>query len=254
MRAARRGDPAIYARARRDHPGRAARRGLAASAPARLSCLAQPVRGGPGDPPQRNLRSSCAVMPAVSGSRTRSIIGRAWQPNTTLPAAAAMPRHTSAATATAAPCAPSPTAFCRWPAPCSNSRRCSTPATRFGTPSPREHPPAIPLFDRKRPSLRPDLPPGRAPGAAAVKDADANAAASAEPAQSVLDRASMVLPLPWRSCITGCRAGLTPRSFSLDHWWEVHFLQRRVRRNLRHKFPLEVSNFEQTQLRAGNTV
>jgi hypothetical protein len=42
------------------------------------------------------------------------------------------------------------------------------------------------LFDRKRPSLRPDLPPGRAPRAAAVKDAAANAAAPAEPAQSVL--------------------------------------------------------------------
>src|SRR5580693_748076 len=49
--------PAIHARARQDHPRRAARRGLAASAPARLSCLAQPVRSGPSDPPQRqNLR------------------------------------------------------------------------------------------------------------------------------------------------------------------------------------------------------
>src|SRR6266481_5909885 len=67
LRAARRGDPAIHARARKDHPRRAAphgsspwaegRRGLAASAPARLSRFAQPVRGGPGDPPQRqNLR------------------------------------------------------------------------------------------------------------------------------------------------------------------------------------------------------
>src|SRR5467141_1425989 len=118
-----------------------------------------------------------------------------------------------AATATAAPCAPSPTACCRWPAPCSNSRRCSTPATRFATPPAREPPPPIPLFDRKPPSLRPDLPPGRAPRAVAVKDAAANAAASAEPAQSVLDRASTVLPLPWRPRITGCRAGLPPALF-----------------------------------------
>jgi hypothetical protein len=58
----------------------------------------------------------------------------------------------------------------------------------------REHAVSIPLFDRKRPSLRPDLPPGRAPRAAAVKDATANAAAPAKPAQSVLDRASTVLP------------------------------------------------------------
>src|SRR4029077_3425759 len=49
----------------------------------------------------------------------------------------------------------------------SNSRRCSIPATRFATPPAREHPPPIPLFDRKRPSLRPDLPPGKAPRAAA---------------------------------------------------------------------------------------
>ena len=48
-------------------------------------------------------------------------------------------------------------------------------------------------FDRTGPSLRPDLPIGRAPRAAAVKDAAANAAAPAEPARSVLDRASTVL-------------------------------------------------------------
>jgi hypothetical protein len=30
-------------------------------------------------------------------------------------------------------------------------------------------------------------------------------------------------PLPWRHCTTGC-----PRPFSLDHWWEVPSLQRRV--------------------------
>src|SRR5580700_10036093 len=40
--------------------------------------------------------------------------------------------------AAAAPCAPSPTACCRWPAPCSNSRRCSTPPTRFARPPARE--------------------------------------------------------------------------------------------------------------------
>src|SRR2546430_13368595 len=43
----------LFRSARKDHPRRAARRGLAASAPARLSRLAQPVRGGPGDPPER---------------------------------------------------------------------------------------------------------------------------------------------------------------------------------------------------------
>jgi len=42
------------------------------------------------------------------------------------------------------------------------------------------------------PSFRPDLPSGRAPRAAAVKDAAAKAA-PAEPARSVLDRASTVL-------------------------------------------------------------
>src|ERR1700730_9871235 len=170
-------------------------------------------------------------MPATSGSRTRSIIGRAWQPSTTRSAAAVMPRCASAATATAAPCAPSPTACCRWPAPCSNSRPCSTPPTKFTRPPAREHAVHIPLFDRKRPSLRPDLPPGRAPRAAAVKDVAANAAAPAEPAQNVLYKGSTLLPLPRRPCITGCRAGLPPRSFSLDHWWEVLFLQQRVRRN-----------------------
>jgi hypothetical protein len=38
-----------------------------------------------------------------------------------------------------------------------------------------------------------------------------------EPAHSVLDRASAVLLLPWRSwpCTTGCRAGLPPRFFRL---------------------------------------
>src|SRR5215471_20401414 len=51
----------------------------------------------------------------------------------------------------------------------------------------------IPLFDRIGPSLRPDLTPGRAPRTAAVKDADAKAAAPAQPARSVLDRASTVL-------------------------------------------------------------
>src|SRR4029077_14459931 len=160
-------------------------------------------------------------MPAISGSRTRSIIGRAWQPSTTLPAAAVMPRCASAATATAERYAPSPTACCRWPAPCSNSRLYSTPATRFGTPPPREHPTPIPLFDRKRPSLRPDLPPGRAPRAAAVKDAAANAAAPAEPAQSGPDRESTVLRLSWTHCTTTESRGVIALLFSLDHWWEV---------------------------------
>ena len=51
----------------------------------------------------------------------------------------------------------------------------------------------IPLFDRTGPSLRRDLPCGSAPRAAAVKDAAAKAAAPAQPAHRVLDRASTVL-------------------------------------------------------------
>jgi hypothetical protein len=47
----------------------------------------------------------------------------------------------------------------------------------------------------------------------AVKDAAANAAASAEPAQRVLDRASTVLPLPWRQCITTVSRGVTAPLF-----------------------------------------
>jgi hypothetical protein len=43
----------------------------------------------------------------------------------------------------------------------------------------------IPLFDRKRPSLRPDLPSGTAPRADAVQDARLRA--PAKPARSVLD-------------------------------------------------------------------
>src|ERR1700730_11551637 len=162
-------------------------------------------------------------MPAISGSRTRSIIGRVSQPSTTRSAAAVMPRCASAAIATAGPCAPSPTACCRWPAPCSSSRHYSTPATRFATPPAREPPPPIPLFDPKPPSLRPDLPPGRAPRAVAVQDAAANAAASAEPARTVLDRASTVLARPGGTAPQGV-AGLPPRSFSIDHWWEVPWL------------------------------
>jgi hypothetical protein len=50
--------------ARKDHPRRAARRGLAASAPARLSRLPQPVRGGPGDPTERqNPRRRAPLCP-----------------------------------------------------------------------------------------------------------------------------------------------------------------------------------------------
>src|ERR1700738_1841889 len=37
------------------------------------------------------------------------------------------------------------------------------PPTRFRRPTAPERPPPIPLFDRKRPSLRPELPSGRAP-------------------------------------------------------------------------------------------
>jgi hypothetical protein len=80
-------------------------------------------------------------------------------------------------------------------------------------PPVREHPPPIPLFDRTPPSLRPDLPPGKVPRAAAVKDAAANAAASAEPAQSVLDRASTVLPFSWRHRTTTVSRGVTAPLF-----------------------------------------
>src|SRR4029077_15662075 len=155
-------------------------------------------------------------MPAISGSRTRSIIGRAWQPSATRSAAAVMPRCVSAATATAAPCAPFPPPCCPWPLPYSHSRLCSTPITMFGKPPAREHRPAIPLFDRKPPSLRPDLPPGRAPRAVAVKDAAAHPAASAEPARSVLDRASTVLPFaPGGTAPQGVPRGYRPALFRL---------------------------------------
>jgi hypothetical protein len=63
-----------------------------------------------------------------------------------------MPRYVSAATATAEPCAPSPTACCRSPALCSNSRRCSSPATRFATPPGREHRlPSLCLIENRHP-------------------------------------------------------------------------------------------------------
>ena len=61
----------------------------------------------------------------------------------------------------------------------------------------------------------PTMPPGRAPRATAVKDAAANAAASAEPAQSVLDRASTVLPLSWRHRPIRVSRGVIARFFRL---------------------------------------
>jgi hypothetical protein len=42
----------------------------------------------------------------------------------------------------------------------------------------------------------------------------------AEPAQSVLDRASTVLPLPWRALRHKVSRGVIAPLFSLDHWWE----------------------------------
>ena len=54
-----------------------------------------------------------------------------------------------------------------------------------------------PFVRSEGPSFRPDLPSGRVPRAAAVKDAAAKAA-PAEPARSVLDRASTVLTLSGR--------------------------------------------------------
>src|SRR5262252_6662757 len=66
------------------------------------------------------------------------------------------------------------------------------------------------------PSFRPDLPTGRAPRAAAVKDA-AVKAAPAEPARSVLDRASTVLNRNGWGYAAGrigcpCRSDLRPDS------------------------------------------
>jgi hypothetical protein len=80
-------------------------------------------------------------------------------------------------------------------------------------PPVREHPPPIPLFDRKPPSLRPDLPPGKAPRAAGVKDAAANAATSAEPAHRVLDRASTVLPIALEALHHRVSCGVTAPLF-----------------------------------------
>jgi hypothetical protein len=101
------------------------------------------------------------------------------------------------------------------------------PPTRFGRP-PREHQHPIPLFDRKRPFLRPDLPSGwQSAARSGSQGCAANVAASAEPAQGVLDRASTALPLPWRECTPTVPARVT-LFFSLDHWWEVRSLHRRV--------------------------
>jgi hypothetical protein len=50
----------------------------------------------------------------------------------------------------------------------------------------------------------------------------------AEPAQSVLDRASPVLRLPWRALRHKVSRGVTAPLFSLDHWWEVLSLRRRA--------------------------
>jgi len=119
--------------------------------------------------------------------------------------------HEGAATATAALCAPSPTACCRWPALCSNSRLCLTLLPGWGRCRRVSIRVPSPCSIENDQSLRPDLPPGRASRAAAVKDATANAVASAEPAQSVLDRASTVLRLPWRHYTTT----LLPRLFRL---------------------------------------
>ena len=117
-------------------------------------------------------------------------------------------------------------ACCRWRAPCSNSRRCSTPATRFGTPPAREHPslcsiesghPFVPtcLLAERRAQRQSRMPPRMRRHRRSRRKA------------SLTERARCY-PLPWRHYTTGCRAGLPPRSFSLDHWWEVLFLQRGV--------------------------
>src|SRR4029077_10816853 len=47
-----------------------------------------------------------------------------------------------------------------------------------------------------------------------------------------IDRASTVLRLSWRHCTTTVSRGVIAAFFSLDHWWEVPFLHRRVRSEL----------------------
>jgi hypothetical protein len=80
-------------------------------------------------------------------------------------------------------------------------------------------------------SIRVD--PGRmapGPGGAPRLAPSGNPAAPAKPAQSVLDRASTVLRLSWRHYTTTVSRGVIALLFSLDNWWEVRFLQRRVGR------------------------
>jgi hypothetical protein len=75
LRAARRGDPAFLARTRKDHPRHAARRGLRASAPARLPCPAGFDGCGPGHPPQRQdlLRAAATCLQQAIGASHLSL-------------------------------------------------------------------------------------------------------------------------------------------------------------------------------------
>ena len=89
-------------------------------------------------PVTRRSGKSCSVTPATGDCRQLSIIGPAWPPSTTRPAVTATPSCAGAVTATAAPCALSPTACCRSPALCLSIRPCSIPPTRLARPPPRK--------------------------------------------------------------------------------------------------------------------
>ena len=144
-------------------------------------------------------------MPAISGSRTRSIIGRAWQPSTTRSAAAVI---------RAAPARPQPR-----PRPTHRRR----PLAVGGL-----HP------ARTADAVRPDLPVWGRRRCVSIRLPSLCSIESSHPAsrpasgKASLTERARCYPLPWTHCITGCRAGLPPRPFSLDHWWEVSFLQHGV--------------------------
>jgi Transposase len=80
-RAARRRDPAFLSRARKDQHRHAARRGLGASAAARLPRVEDLVGRGPGDPPQRQDlyrgATPCLRQPAAEGRLSLDSRGRA---------------------------------------------------------------------------------------------------------------------------------------------------------------------------------
>src|SRR4029077_771524 len=124
----------------------------------------------------------------------------------------------SAATATAAPCAASPTDCSPWPAPCSPARLPSTPSTQATGPprKPRAHP-----FVRPPPwpSFRPDSASARARRAGAVEDA-ACGTAEGGAERPRRRRAQRYARLP-RGSSPRMPARLPPRQRGLDHWWGV---------------------------------